>query len=133
MAIHNEIGKLGERIVSKWLSGQGYRILDRNYRKRFGEIDIVARETAEIMHFIEVKTVSYETRSLLEWAVSHETWRPEEMVHREKQRRFLRTIEAWLVEHAEVSQYQIDVATVRMVPREKYARVKLLKNLVFEP
>jgi len=133
MAIHNEIGKIGESVASHWLANRGYRILERNYRKKFGEIDIVARETTDTLHFIEVKAVSYETRTLLEWAVSHETWRPEEMVHRHKQIRFMRTIEAWLLEHPEEFKYQIDIFTVRLVPREKYAQVKILDNIVFEP
>jgi len=133
MAAHNEIGRLGEAIVSRSLVSRGYEILARNYRKKFGEIDIVARETAGIVHFVEVKAVSYETRDALEWAVSHETWRPEEMVHHHKQTRLSRTIEVWLAEHPELVEYQIDIATVRIVPREKYARIKIFKNIVFEP
>lgn len=132
MAIHNEIGKVGESIASRWLVSRGYWILQRNYRKKFGEIDIVARETNNTVHFIEVKTVSYETRDALEWSVSHETWRPEEMVHRQKQLRFIRTVEAWLMEHPEVREYQINVVTVRVVPREKYGRIKMLPNVIFE-
>lgn len=133
MANHNEIGRLGEAIVLRSFIRKGYEVLDRNYRKKFGEIDLVARETMGIVHFIEVKSVSYETVEALEWAVSHETWRPEEMVHRHKQARFSRTVEAWLMEHPQAGGYQIDIATVRMVPREKYARVKIFENIVFEP
>lgn len=133
MAIHNEIGRLGEAIVSRSFIRKGYEVLGRNYRKKFGEIDIVARETAGIVHFIEVKSVSYETVEALEWAVSHETWRPEEKVHHHKQIRFGRTVETWLMEHPEVNQYQIDIVTVCMVLCEKYAKVKIFENIVFEP
>lgn len=120
-------------MVSHWLNKKGWSVIEKNYRRRYGEIDIVARGTDGTVSFVEVKTVSYETKNDLEWAVSHETWRPEEMVHAEKQKRLLRTVEVWLMEHPEVLKYQIDVVTVRMVPREKYARIKMLKNLVFEP
>lgn len=133
MALHNEIGRIGEEMVSHWLNKKGWSVIEKNYRRRYGEIDIVARGTDGTVSFVEVKTVSYETKNDLEWAVSHETWRPEEMVHAEKQKRLLRTVEVWLMEHPEVLKYQIDVVTVRMVPREKYARIKMLKNLVFEP
>lgn len=132
MALHNEIGKVGENIAAHWLKNRGMAVIDRNFRKKFGEIDIVSRETDGKIHFIEVKTVSYGTKTDLEWAVSHETWRPEEMVHRHKQVKFLRTIEVWLLEHPSVEGYQIDVITVRLVPREKYAQVKYFKNLIFE-
>ena len=132
MARHNEIGKIGEDVATKWLSGRGHEIIERNYLKKFGEIDIVTRETSGITHFIEVKTVSYETKSDLEYAVSHETWRPEENVHKNKIERFKRTIETWIIEHNLGHDWVIDIITVRVVPREKLARVKFLENIVFD-
>jgi len=131
MARHNEIGNIGEDIAAKWLSDKGYSIIERNYRKKFGEIDIVAREASHL-HFIEVKSVSYETRDGLEYAVSHETWRPEENVHTEKIRRFKNIIQSWILENSWKKSFQIDIITVRIVPREKYALVSLLENVILE-
>ena len=131
MAKHNEIGKTGEEIATKWLISKGYDVLQQNYLKKFGEIDIVACETTKV-HFIEVKSVSYGTKDDLERAVSHGTWRPEENVHHEKIRRFKNTIEAWLVEHDYKGEWQIDVLTVRLVPRESFAQVNMIGNVVFE-
>jgi putative endonuclease len=131
MAKHNEIGKIGEDIAQKWLISKGHEIISRNFRKKYGEIDIVTRETDKI-HFVEVKGVSYETRSELEYAVSHETWRPEENVHRDKIRRFKNTIEVWLIENKYAGDFQIDIVTVRIVTRERFARVHLIENVIFE-
>ena len=131
MAKHNEIGKIGEDIASHWLKNHGYIIVDRNYTKKYGEIDIVARET-NILHFIEVKTVSYETKSDLTYSVSHETWRPEENVHNEKLRRLKNTIIAWMFENKYTKAFQIDVLTVRLVPREKFAEIKVILNIIIE-
>ena len=131
MAKHNEIGKNGEGIASKWLVSRKFIILERNYLKKHGEIDIVARETDKI-HFIEVKSVSYETKSYLEYAISHETWRPEENVHHSKIRRFKNTIETWLIENDYRGEWQIDILTVRLVPDEKFAQVNMIENVVFE-
>ncbi len=131
MANHNDIGKLGENLASKWLSDAGYTVLERNYWKKFGEIDIVARETG-IIHFIEVKSVSYETKHDLESAVSRGTWNPEENVHSDKQKRLSRVIETWLFEHSYMGKWQIDILTVRIVPREKFARFNLLDNVIFD-
>ena len=131
MAKHNETGKTGENLASQWIENRGFGIIERNYRKKWGEIDIVARETG-IIHFIEVKAVSYETRIDLEYAVSHETWRPEENVHTEKKKRFSRAIETWILENRYQGEWQIDVVTVRLVPREKYAVIKLIDNVIFE-
>lgn len=132
MAKHNEIGRIGEEIASNWLKKRGFEIFERNYLKKWGEIDIVARETTGKTHFVEVKTVSYETRELLNKAVSHGTWRPEENVHRDKQARMKRAVETWLSENRYGGEWQVDVIAVRVVPREKYATVKYLENLVFE-
>lgn len=48
-------GRLGEREAVRFLMENGYAILKRNYRTRFGEIDIVAR-SGETIVFVEVKS-----------------------------------------------------------------------------
>jgi putative endonuclease len=132
VARHNEIGKVGEDLAIKWLLSRSYSIIERNYLKKWGEIDIVARETSGIIHFVEVKAVSYETKEALEWYVSHETWRPEENVHSNKQERLKRAIQTWLAENKYEGEWQIDIQTVFIVPREKYARIKVIENVIFE-
>lgn len=53
--MHNrELGRLGEEIASKYILDHGYVILQKNYRTKIGEIDIVARDGNYIV-FIEVK------------------------------------------------------------------------------
>lgn len=48
-------GNLGEELVSEYLREQGYIIVKRNWRDRFGEIDVIA-ENGEHIIFVEVKT-----------------------------------------------------------------------------
>jgi len=129
----NKIGAFGEQIAVNYVKKLGFTVLDLNYLKKWGEIDIVARETIKnkyILHFIEVKAVSYETRQLLEQAVSHGTWRPEENVTPKKVAKLNRTIESWLGENNFKGEWQIDVAAVRVVPREKYATIKYISNII---
>ena len=55
MKTDQKTGPQGEDIAVSFLEEQGYIVLARNYRQRFGEIDIVA-EDAGVLVFIEVKT-----------------------------------------------------------------------------
>ncbi len=52
------IGKLGEDLACDYLIRNGYRIIDRNYRLKIGEIDIIAMGRDKTLVFIEVKTMT---------------------------------------------------------------------------
>jgi putative endonuclease len=129
--LKNQVGAWGELIVANRLTKQGFQIIDTNYLMKWGEIDIVAREK-ETLHFIEVKTVSHETKNRLKWAISHETWCPEENVHRKKLERLGRTIQTWITEKSYTGNWQFDVAVVRIVLKEKYATVKWIGNVIID-
>jgi putative endonuclease len=49
------LGERGENVAAKYLTQHGYRVLQRNYRSKLGEIDIVARQ-GRVLVFVEVKT-----------------------------------------------------------------------------
>lgn len=127
----NQIGGYGEEIAINYLKKHGFEILTVNYLKKWGEIDIVARETG-MTRFIEVKSVSYGTKNQLKAAISHGTYRPEENVHFKKIQRLNRAIESWIAEHNYKGDWEIDVIAVRMVPRERYASVKYIRNVVLD-
>lgn len=55
MAIHNDIGHIGEQCAVELLEKKGFKILERNWRLRHLEIDIIAANKNEIV-FVEVKT-----------------------------------------------------------------------------
>jgi putative endonuclease len=126
----NKVGAYGEEIAANYLKKKGFEILEVNYLKKWGEIDIVARGT-EKLRFVEVKTVSYETKQDLNLAISRGTWRPEENVHQEKLLRMNRAIESWTTEHNYTGEWEIDVIAIRIVPREKYATVKYIQNVIY--
>lgn len=52
---NRELGRIGEDLAENYLKHSGFRILNRNYRCKAGEIDIVALKGSSL-HFIEVKT-----------------------------------------------------------------------------
>jgi putative endonuclease len=50
-----ELGKKGEEVAARFLKKHGYRILQRNYTCKMGEMDIIAKER-DVITFVEVKT-----------------------------------------------------------------------------
>lgn len=129
--IGNEIGRLGEDITCRFLENKGFTIIDRNYQKKWGEIDIIAK-MAEKIHFVEVKSVSYET---LNNVVTHETdgkYRPEDNVHPAKLKRIARTIHSYLLSRniSPETSWQFDLVTVRLNLKSREAEVILMDNLV---
>ncbi len=122
-----QIGDLGESVAVKYLQNKGFTIIQRNYWRKWGEIDILTEKQA-VLHCIEVKTVSYETKRELEYALLHETWRPEEQVHKHKLHQVERVLNTWISENDYKNEFQIDVVAVRIVPRETYAIVNLIEH-----
>src|SRR3989344_804197 len=55
MYIPNPTARFGEELASKYLKSKGYKIIERNFRKGYGEIDIIALKNNTLV-FVEVKT-----------------------------------------------------------------------------
>lgn len=126
---NKKVGTQGEVLASTHLKNKGFTILGMNYLKKWGEIDVIAKKDNTV-HFVEVKTVSYETKADLELAVARRTHRPEENVHEYKLRKLSRAIESWISEYNWQGDWQIDVVAVRIVPRETFASIKIIENVV---
>jgi len=122
-----QIGQLGEDLAVKYLKKRGFSILERNYWKKWGEIDIIAQK-GNILHFVEVKAVSHETINMF----SQETncFRPEENVHEAKIKRLYRTIETYLAEKNIDGDWQFDVLAVRIGIKDKRAKMSFIENIV---
>ncbi len=127
-----KIGNLGEDLACRFLMKQGFDIIERNYLKKCGEIDIIAKNKGKI-HFIEVKSVSHETTL----SVSVETngnggFRPEDNVHPWKLQRLARTIQVYLQEKnvPHETDWQFDVITVFIDKKQLISKVNILENVV---
>ncbi len=57
MTYRSEIGQLGEDLACKYLVDKAYRIIERNFRRPWGELDIIAEAPDKTLVFIEVKTM----------------------------------------------------------------------------
>ena len=80
-------GKEGEEIACKYLEEAGYLILEKNYRSRSGELDIIARD-GNVIVFVEVK--SWKTIPVLEAEFS---------INSMKKKRMIKTAEQYLFEN----------------------------------
>lgn len=128
---HLETGVWGEGLALEYLLARNFSLIERNYREKWGEIDLIMQKGQKI-HFVEVKAVSHETREKLEKSVSREIFRPEERVHYKKLQRLGRAIQTWRAKKGNVDAFQLDVCVVRLVPREKYAVVDVIEDVKFE-
>jgi putative endonuclease len=100
------LGTFGESRVADYRLQQGDEILDRNWRVREGEIDLISLDKSGTFHFIEVKT-----RSSL--AFGH----PFESISQVKLLRMQRLAMGWLVTHDCFGcEYSIDIASVLINP-----------------
>ncbi len=120
-----EIGNLGEDIAEKFLKRKGYEILERNYTKKWGEIDIIAAKN-NIVYFVEVKSVARETIK----DFSRETYDPEDNMYARKIQRLHRALQTYLLENDIENDWELVLVTVRMGLQDRIARCELIEDLL---
>lgn len=104
MSAHRQrIGKWGEGIAAAWLAERGYRILARNVRTPYGEIDIVAQQ-GDTAVFIEVKTLT-----------SSGNFFPEQQITARKREHMLHAAQHYAAQNA-VDQWRIDAISIEGKP-----------------
>ena len=99
----SRLGALGETVAAAHLEAQGLNVVDRNFRTRYGEVDLIAEDSGTLV-FVEVKT----RRSLAFGA-------PEESVTPRKRARLAKVAAAYLQLHGlEQRNWRIDVVGVAL-------------------
>ncbi|QQG45966.1 MAG: YraN family protein [Candidatus Niyogibacteria bacterium] len=123
-----KIGDVGEKYCVKHLVKHGFKILDRNYLRKWGEIDIVAQK-GSIIHFFEVKTVSHETipNSVRDW----EEYEPEDNVHPWKLKRLSRAIQTYLIEKNidDDIEWQVNIVAVFLDFGAKRVKIRITNDI----
>lgn len=104
MFSRRELGAFGEQVAAQHLEGLGLRILQRNWRCRYGELDLIAADGQHTVVFVEVKTRTGDGFGGLESAVTPQ-----------KVRRLRRLVGMWLAQQqAGWPHVRIDVVGVRV-------------------
>lgn len=115
------LGAAGEAAAAEHLKRAGYRILERNLRSRYGEIDIVAQEGNDLV-FVEVRTRA--SRSMT----------PEESITPAKARRLARLGMRYVQEHhLESAAWRIDVIAIERDQAGAQIRLEHHVSAVEEP
>ena len=113
---NRSVGERGEAIAEAYLRGQRFAILEKNYRGRTGEIDIVARERDTIV-FVEVKA-----RRNLAYGL------PQLAVTAFKQRQISRTALTWLAHHKKANALaRFDVIAI-LAPDREVPQIEHIRN-----
>jgi len=122
-----QLGNIGEDIACQFLVRKGFTIIERNYLRAWGEIDIIA-EKKGIVRFIEVKSVTRE--NLPDVTRENDDYRPEEQVHPTKLKKIARTAEMYMNAKGNNREYQIDVIGVFIDPKRRKARCRLFEQVL---
>ena len=119
-----EKGNLGEEIACRFLVKRGFEIVERNYLKKWGEIDIVAGKNS-FVHFVEVKSVMRKKETVSDF-------HPEENVHVLKRGRLRRVIQTYLSERriGLGAEFFFHVIVVYMNPKTRRASVSFIENVI---
>ncbi|MDP3726623.1 MAG: YraN family protein [bacterium] len=124
-----KIGELGEDIGCRFLKEKGFKILGRNYRKKWGEIDIIAEKSKKI-HFVEVKSVS---AKINDGNVTRETnFKPEDAIQNWKIKRLRRAIQSYLLEKKIFgsADWQFDILGIFIDYNKKISKVRFIQDML---
>lgn len=126
-----QLGNLGEDIACHYLEKKGYKVIERNYLRPWGEIDIIAEKSGTV-RFVEVKTISRATHEAAGGEVAREmnSYRPEEQVHPAKLKKLSRTADLYMNDQRDERDYQIDVVAVYLDIGHRIARCVLYEQVL---
>ena len=120
---NRKVGKEGEEIAAKFLLDKGYKILERNYHTRFGEIDLIASKN-NVLAFVEVKLKH-----------GNDFGTPEEMIGYSKLSQVQRMAQFYLMDKPKMAAiyktYSIDAVCIMMGEDGEIKRINHYDNLTF--
>ncbi len=112
------VGKKGEDIACNFLESNGYEIIERNFRTKYGELDIIASKDG-ILVFVEVKAKT-DTR----------TGMPYETVNKNKIKHLMRAIQFYQLTHkVKDLKMSLDVISIIIGPDNRVKELKHFKSV----
>ena len=120
------IGNLGESVSCRFLQAHGYRIEARNYRKKWGEVDIIGIKDGEVA-FFEVKSGTFSSV-----ADASDVHVPEENVHASKTMKLRRMVKTYLMETGRRADapFSFHVLSVYLDLKRQKSRIKWIRDVI---
>lgn len=120
-----KLGEIGENLTCAFLMKHGFSILERNFTITSGEIDIIAKKKG-IVHFVEVKSASANFNHSVTRATTID---PVQNMHPVKMKKFLKTVQIYLLNKDISEGFSIDLALVYIDEVKKQGKVELFENI----
>jgi len=112
------LGKYGENLAAEYLEKHGYRIIDRNFKARYGELDIITTKDNQLI-FVEVKT-----------RIGKKFGTPEESVTKRKIQEVVATAAYYYLLHPSLpTSHRIDVIAIQLFPDKTIQDLRHIKNI----
>lgn len=116
-----QTGSSAEKLAAQYLHKHGYKIVETNFRCRYGEIDIIATNKNDLV-FIEVRA-----KKNLSFGA------PEESVTGIKKERLVSLADYYLQKHNDLPmQWRIDVVAIELDSKDKATRINIIENAIEE-
>jgi|CXWL01.1.fsa_nt_gi putative endonuclease len=122
-----DIGNLGETVVADYLTDLGFSILDRNFSRKSGEVDVIAQK-GNTIHFVEVKTVSCD--DFPKENLGREIYSPATNLHGHKIKKVSRTAQWYVANKKWHGDVQIDGVLVWIRRSDGLALVRYLPQIL---
>jgi putative endonuclease len=127
MAGNVNVGKFGEDIAAKFLSSSGLKVICRNFRSRFGELDIIAKDKDDTLVFVEVKTIRQFGNSAIA------DFSPEDQMSKSKLTKFKKIAEYFANSHQELVNekvgWRLDFIGIILDNNSSY-KIRHYKNII---
>lgn len=114
-----ETGHWGEEIGREFLRKKGYKIIDQNYKTKFGEIDLIVRDKKTLV-FVEVRT-----------KIGDDLGTPEDSLNREKIKKLIKNAAVYVLRKDYQKSYRIDAVCIVLEENRTINRVTHYQNITF--